>query len=312
VLGFLNTRALAGGSLTVDAALSERAVETYVARPLKLSVEDAAHGIRQVANVNMARAIRAVTIERGKDPRDLALMAFGGGGPLHAVDVARLLGIRRVLISPISGVFSAAGMLAAEAVHEFIRPMLAPLAAIKESSVHDALKSMAAEGRAALAGEGYGDDAVQLRTAADVRYLGQSSQLTVPLPAGPYGNKALHVAFERLYRDTFGYVAEGEPVELVNLRLSAIGTAVSRLDFGGVRLDARALAGETGERLVSFSRGEPRVKTRLTSRAALERGPIAGPAIVESYDTTIVVPPGCTARGDGGGCIAIDMAAADA
>lgn len=104
-LGFLNPRALAGGSLTVDASLSHRAVEMHIARPLKLSVEDAAHGIRQVANVNMARAIRAVTVERGKDPRDLALMAFGGGGPLHAVDVARLLGIKRVLISPVSGVF---------------------------------------------------------------------------------------------------------------------------------------------------------------------------------------------------------------
>jgi N-methylhydantoinase A len=171
---------------------------------------------------------------------------------------------------------------------------------------------MAAEGRAALAGEGYGDDAVQLRTAADVRYLGQSSQLTVPLPAAPYQAEALHVAFERLYRDTFGYVAEGEPVELVNLRLSAIGTAVTRLDFGRVRLDARALAGDTGERLVSFNRGEPRVATRLISRGALEHSPIAGPAIVESYDTTIVVPPGCTARSDGGGCIAIDMEATDA
>jgi N-methylhydantoinase A len=134
----------------------------------------------------------------------------------------------------------------------------------------------------------------------------------VPLPAASYHAKALHVAFERLYRDTFGYVAEGEPVELVNLRLSAVGTAVTRLDFGSVRLDARALAGETGERLVSFNRGEPRVATRLISRAALERGPIAGPAIVESYDTTIVVPPGCTARGDGGGCIAIEMGATDA
>ena len=240
------------------------------------AVEDAAHGIRQVANVNMARAIRAVTVERGKDPRDLALMAFGGGGPLHAVDVARLLGIRRVLISPVSGVFSAAGMLAAEAVHEFIRPLLAPLAAVKQATVQDAQKSMAAEGRAALAVEGYGEGAVQLRYAADLRYLGQSSQLTVPMPQGPqgaYDATALHAAFERLYRETFGYTAEGEPVELVNLRLSAIGTAASRLDFGGLRLDARALAGESGERLVSFGRGEPRVKARLLPRAAVGAGP---------------------------------------
>ena len=312
VLGFLNPRTLAGGSLAVDAGLSQRAVETHIARPLRLSVEDAAHGIRQIANVNMARAIRAVTVERGKDPRDLALMAFGGGGPLHAVDVARLLGIKRVLISPVSGVFSAAGMLAAEAVHEFIRPLLAPLAAVKEAMVLEALQSMSADGHAALAGEGYGAGAVQFRTAADVRYLGQSSQLTVPMPAGPYNAAALHAAFERLYRETFGYIAEGEPVELVNLRLSAIGTAATRLDFAGLRLDARALAGESGDRLVSFARDEPRIKARLLPRAAVEAGPVVGPAIIESYDTTIVVPPGCEARSAGAGCIAIEMGEIDA
>ena len=312
VLGFLNPRSLAGGSLPVDAVLSLRAVEAHVARPLKLSVEDAAHGIRQVANVNMARAIRAVTVERGKDPRDLALMAFGGGGPLHAVDVARLLGIRRVLISPVSGVFSAAGMLAAEAVHEFIHPLLAPLVTVRESTVRDAQEGMALDGRAALAGEGYGESAVQLRYAADVRYIGQSSQLTVHMAPGPYDAAALHTAFERLYRETFGYVAEDEPVELVNLRLSAIGTAASRLNFGGLRLEARALAGESGERLVSFARGQPPVTARLLPRAVVEQGAVAGPAIIESYDTTIVVPPGCTARAAGAGCIAIEMEETDA
>lgn len=312
VLGFLNPRALAGGSLPVDATLSRRAVEAHVAHPLNLPLEDAAHGIRQVANANMARAIRAVTVERGKDPRDMALMAFGGGGPLHAVDVARLLGIRRVLISPVSGVFSAAGMLAAEAVHEFIRPLLAPLAAVEASTVREALESMAVDGRAALAIEGYNAAAVQLRYAADMRYLGQSSQLTVPMPLGPFDAAALHAAFERLYRDTFGYAADGEPVELVNLRLSAVGTASSRLDFGRLHLDVRALAGETGERMVSFARGEPRIEVRLLPRAAVERDSVAGPAIIESYDTTIVVPPGCTARAVGAGCIAIEMEETDA
>jgi N-methylhydantoinase A len=312
VLGFLNPHSLVGGSLPVDAGLSQRAVDTHVARPLKLTLEVAAHGIRQVANVNMARAIRAVTVERGKDPRDLALIAFGGGGPLHAVDVARLLGIRRVLISPVSGVFSAAGMLAAEAVHEFIRPLLAPLLTLPESTVREAQEAMASEGRSALAGEGYDESSVQLRYAADVRYTGQSSQLTVQMPPGPFVGVALHMAFERLYRETFGYVAEGEPVELVNLRLSAVGTAASRLNFGKLQLHARALAGETGVRLVSFERGQPHVEARLLSRAAVEQGPVEGPAIIVSYDTTIVVPPGCTARAAGAGCIAIDMGETDA
>jgi len=311
VLGFLNPHALAGGSLPVEQPLSLRAVEQHIAGPLKLTVEDAAHGIRQVANVNMARAIRAVTVERGKDPRDLALMAFGGGGPLHAVDVARLLGIRRVLISPVSGVFSAAGMLAAEAVHEFVRPLLIPLAAVAPDNVREAMTAMAVEGRAALAGEGYDKAAVQLRYAADIRYLGQSSQLTVPMPSGCYDAAALLAGFEKLYFETFGYIAEGEPVELVNLRLSAIGKAASRLHFDRLVLDPRALAGESGERMVSFSRGAPRIAARLVARAALESELIPGPAVIESYDTTIVVPPCCTARATGAGCIAIEMEDSD-
>ncbi|MBS7789474.1 hydantoinase/oxoprolinase family protein [Roseococcus sp. SDR] len=310
VLGYLNPTALAGGSLRVDAALSREAIARRIAGPLKLSVEEAAHGIRQIANVNMARAIRAVTVERGKDPRDLALMAFGGGGPLHAVNVARLLGIRRVLISPVAGVFSAAGMLAAEAVHEFVHPLLMPLAQVTPALLQAARASMAQAGHAALAHEGYAKETVELRYAADLRYAGQSSQLTVPV--GDFAVAALHAGFERLYGETFGYTAAGEGVELVNLRLSAIGRAEGRIDFPSLALDARALAGAVGERLVSFARGEAPVPTRLLPRAALADGPVHGPAILESYDTTIIVPPGCTARAAGSGTVVIEMEAADA
>ncbi len=307
VLGFLNPQSLAGGSLRVDAELSRRAVDAHVARPLGLSLEDAAHGIRQVANVNMARAIRAVTVERGKDPRDLALMAFGGGGPLHAVDVARMLDIRRVIISPVSGVFSAAGMLAAEAAHEFVRPLLLPLVQVPEATIRATREAMAVDGHAALAGEGYAASTIRLRFAADLRYAGQSSPLTVPLPDAPFDAAQLHAQFERLYRDTFGYAATGEAVEFVNLRLSAIGTAASRIDFTNVVLDARAMAGASGERMVSFARGEAPIAARLLSRASVDQGPVAGPAIIESYDTTIVVPPGCVARSIGAGCLAIEL-----
>ena len=310
VLGYLNPAALAGGSLRVDAALSRTAIATRIAGPLKLTVEEAAHGIRQIANVNMARAIRAVTVERGKDPRDLALMAFGGGGPLHAVDGARLLGIRRVLISPVAGVFSAAGMLAAEAVHEFVHPLLMPLAQVTAAQLEAARQGLAQGGHAALAHEGYGAETVELRFAADLRYAGQSSQLTVPLT--DFAVHALHAGFERLYGETFGYISAGEAVELVNLRLSAIGRADGRIDFPSLSLDARALAGAVGERLVSFGRGDAPVPTRLLPRAALANGPVQGPAILERYDTTIIVPPGCTARAAGSGTAVIDMEAAHA
>ena len=312
-LGLLNPQALAGGSLPVDPALSLAAIQVEVADPLGIDAIAAAHGIRQVANVNMARAIRAVTVERGKDPRDMALMAFGGGGPLHAVDVARLLGIRRVLISPVAGVFSAAGMLSAEAEHSFVRAILAPLATVPDAALDAARTALAADGREALAAEGYGGAAATLRFSADLRYAGQSSELTVPiladLDAGgldPAGRAALAETFHRLYAETFGYRAD-EPVELVNLRLTAVGTAEGRLDFDRIDLDPSALAGNSGSRMVSFERGCPPVATRLAPRSAVADGPIAGPAIIESYDTTIVVPPGCTARAAAAGCIAIDL-----
>jgi len=187
-----------------------------------------------------------------------------------------------------------------------------PLAQVSATTVRAALDAMAADGHAALAQEGYAASTIQLRFAADLRYLGQSSQLTVPMPNDSFDTAALHASFERLYRETFGYVAEGEAIELVNFRLSAIGTAPNRIDFARLTLDARAMAGASGERMVSFARGEAPIPARLLSRAAVEQGPVTGPAIIESYDTTIVVPPGCVARSIRASCLAIDMGDDDA
>ena len=117
VLGFINPGSLAGGRLRIDKALSEKAITDHLAHPLGLDLADAAHGIRAVANANMARAVRAVTVERGRDPRDLTLMAFGGNGGVHAPDLARQLSIPRVVIPPLSGVFCSVGMLASDVEH---------------------------------------------------------------------------------------------------------------------------------------------------------------------------------------------------
>jgi N-methylhydantoinase A len=163
------------------------------------------------------------------------------------------------------------------------------------------------EGRAALASEGYEEGAVEFRFAADIRYLGQSSQLMIQMPSKSYGATDLRADFERTYRETFGYIAEAEPLELVNLRVSAIGKAASRLEFATLNLGSRALAAEKAERLVSFSRDAPRIPARVLPRAVAQATAVVGPAIIESYDTTIVVPPGCTASPAGAGSIAIEM-----
>jgi N-methylhydantoinase A len=184
---------------------------------------------------------------------------------------------------------------------------LIPFVDVTETSVQNLLGDMVDEGRAALAGEGYDEDAVEFRFAADIRYLGQSSQLMIQMPSKSYGAADLRAAFERTYRETFGYIADGEPLELVNLRLSAIGKTASRLEFATLNLDSRALAAEKGERLVSFGRGALRTPARVLPRAVAQATVVVGPAIIESYDTTIVVPPGCTARPAGAGCLAIEM-----
>lgn len=310
VLGYLNPQALAGGSLKVDPRLSLQAVAEHIAAPLGLDPVQAAHGIRRVANVNMARAMRAVTIERGRDPRDMTMIAFGGGGPLHAVDVARLLGIKRVIAPVMAGVFCSAGMLSADAEHCFVKAVLRPLDACDGQAVQAAIDALRVQGHEVLATEGYGSQAVDVQVSADLRYLGQSSELTVPLTGDftdPAAREQLARDFNALYERTFGYGAD-EPLELVNVRIFAYGRSALRLDFARSGVDGSALAGVTGERLVSFDPQAEPCLTRLMPRSAMTPEPVAGPLIIESYDTTIVVPPDAQAWADAIGNIIIELA----
>ncbi|HYG41595.1 MAG TPA: hydantoinase/oxoprolinase family protein [Bordetella sp.] len=308
VLGYLNPRALAGGSLKVRPQLSEAAVLKHVGEPLGLDATRAAHGMRRVANVNMARAIRAVTIERGRDPRDMTMIAFGGGGPLHAVDVARLLGVRRVIAPIMAGVFCSAGMLSADAEHNFVKAILRPLEQC-DATVQAAVEQLRAQGLDVLQSEGYPADSVDITAMADLRYLGQSSELTVPV-TGAFGEagtlEALGRDFNALYERTFGYSSD-ETLELVNVRVFAYGRSTQRLNFRTSGVDSSALHGETGERLVSFDpEGQPCL-TKLLPRSAMTTQAVDGPLIIESYDTTIVVPPNTRAWADPIGNIVIEL-----
>ncbi len=312
-LGFLNPCALAGGSLKVDPEKSKRAIDAYIGEQLGLDTLAAAHGIRHVANVSMARALRAVTVERGRDPRDMTMIAFGGGGPLHAVDVAKLLGIRRVIAPVMAGVFCSAGMLGADAEHNFVKAILRPLAQCDATAIGAAIEELRVQGLAVLAQEGYPTEAVDVTVGLDLRYLGQSSELTIPLrTAADRAVDARALAqvvedFASQYQQTFGY-SNDEPLELVNVRLSAYGRSDQRLKFQDIRVDASALQGVSGTRQVSFERDQPPCDTQLVPRSAIGDVPRHGPLIIESYDTTIVVPPGATAHADKIGNIIIDIA----
>ena len=311
VLGYLNPGGLAGGSLEIDPGLSEKAVMDHIGTPLGLDLVQAAAGIRKIANVAMARAIRSVTVERGRDPRDMALMAFGGSGPAHAVDVAGLLGIGKVIVPAMSGVFCSVGMLASDVEHNFVRNLLRPLSRLDAQAFGDAAAQLREDGVDRLSTDGFPDDRIRLSFGADIRYLGQSSELTVPMDPDDIlerGFGALEDAFHAAYQETYGYTND-EAVELVNIRLAARGIRDNRLGFQGIESQVVALDIADGERSAWFAAAGNFVPTPTRARTVIADGFVTGPAILEAYDTTIVLPPDATASSDGCGSIVIDVPA---
>ena len=299
VLGFLPAR-LAGGTLALDVPAARAAIEAALARPLGLSVEAAALGVRAVANANMVRAIRAVTVERGLDPRELALLAFGGSGPVHACDLARTLGIGRVLFPPAPGVFTAMGMLAGAVEHHEVRPLRGRLERLDPCEVAAHGAAMRAAATAALSAQGYPAEAIAFAEAIDLRLEGQDAALSVPFAA--FDAEALRPAFLAAYREAYGYTPT-DAVEAAALRLRAEARTGAPLDFRALRPVQAAAAISEPRRLVRFDRGEA-VPTPVLPREALT-APAAGPLIVEAPDTTIVIPPGArVAPAAAGGLVA--------
>jgi N-methylhydantoinase A len=306
VLGILNPRALAGGRLAIDRGLAERAVREHVAAPLGLTLEEAAHGIRAVANAAMARAIRAVTVERGRDPRDLTLMAFGGNGGIHAVDVARQLGVRTIVIPPLAGVFSAVGMLAADVEHTALVTVMRLLDELTPEALAAVVARLEAEIAERLAADGYGADRTELVWRAELRHEGQATELPVPFSAE--GDIAAQVgrSFVEEYVKTYGYRDE-TPLELVKIAVTGRGLRESRLDFKAMRIEPRKSAAGADHRPVSFSRGVPPVETAVVARAAIGAARQPGPLIVEEFDATVVVPPDAAIRRDEMGNLVLDV-----
>jgi N-methylhydantoinase A len=313
VLGFLHDGSLAGGALTIDRGLAEAAVESAVARPANLSLLDAAHGIHMIANSNMVRAIKTVSVERGRDPADFAMMAFGGAGPIHAAGVAEALRVRRILVPPAPGLFSAFGLLRAEVEHHTTRTVLTATTEAGFDALQTIIDEMADSLKRRIRAEGLAEENIELSALADMRYLGQSSELMVPLSGLRIGDAVLRAAedaFEAEYERLFGHRADSQAFELVNIHVIA---SIDR----GVEHSAR-WDGDAGEsmpagrhRPVYFGPEAGLRETAILSRQALSRDPRDGPIIVEEYDSTIVVPPGWRASRDGQDNIVIDFADPD-
>ncbi|MFB6248336.1 MAG: hydantoinase/oxoprolinase family protein [Salinibacter sp.] len=299
VLGRLAPEHVLGGADTLDMAPdAARDAVADLGRAAGLSPEAAALGVLRVANATMERALRRVSVERGHDPRDYTLVPFGGAGPLHAAALAEALGMRRILVPPAPGVLSALGLLMADVVYDTARAVLTRADALREdpSPLAAARKAAARDVRAVLSG--HGDPALSLEL--DVRYVGQSYELSVPLdaPITAEGVADAVAAFHDRHRARYGHADPDEPVEIVALRVrgrvAEPPPELPREPTTDAPLDDALL----GTRPVWFEADGP-TETTAYARTALHHGhALDGPAVLHQYDTTIVVPPGWHARVD--------------
>jgi N-methylhydantoinase A len=306
VLGYCNPKQLAGGAVRLRADLARSALGERVGRPLGMDLLGAAYGAYTVANVNMIRAIKAISTYRGRDPRDFVLLAFGGSGPIHAAEIARSLRMRRVMVPPRPGVFSALGLLEAQPEYRFVQTFFGRLREIGAGALEDTFQRLRSEAREALAAEGYDERDVGYHRFVDLRYAGQAYELTIPAPAGLSSADlvALADAFGDEHDRTYGHRAEKEPVELVNLRILAqIRTEVA----ASVRPGREEADTVRGTRPVHFGPDNGMRTTPLIARSDLTGTVRRGPAIIEEYDSTVVVPPGCGTWLHDSGSIVIEV-----
>jgi len=295
-LGRLGT-SLAGGQIELDKAASEAAVRTSVAEPLGMDPVAAAKAIVSVANANMADAVRLISISRGYDPRDFALVAFGGAGALHGVALAKELSIPTVIVPPNPGVTSALGCLLVDVRHDLSQTYLALAADADPADIEARFGAMEAEAKGRLVKEGVADEDMVLQRSIDMMYQGQWRSLQVPV-ASPFASvpdavAAFHADHDREY----AFRRDDTPVELFRLNLAAIGTVPKAELMRHAAKGAGAVAEST--RMVDFDEVEGAVETPIYSHDGLPAGvTIEGPAIVEQLDSTTVIPPGVRAEVD--------------
>ena len=293
-LGYLNPARLLGGDLPLNAAKARAVLEERVAKPLGRDLRDTAYGIFEVACGTMVRAVKAVSTYRGRDPRDFALFAFGGNGPVVGAAIADLLEMREVVIPPDPGVFSAVGLLLSDIEQERSRAFLRGLAATDAGALEALYAEIERDIRADFAADGYRAEGVALARFADLRYAGQAHELLVPYTAD---RAAMAEAFGAEHARTYGHRAEAEAVECVALRVKGRVAKAKKDASTPSRRPANGAAPDS--RPAYFGPRHGQVQVPVLSRAALAAaGTRAGPLIVEEYDSTVVVPPGWSARVD--------------
>ncbi|MFH0914019.1 MAG: hydantoinase/oxoprolinase family protein [Chloroflexota bacterium] len=300
VLGYLNPEYLVGGALRLKSQKSYQAIEEKIARPLKMDVTSAAYGAFTIANSSMIRAIRAVSTERGRDPRDFTIMAYGGAGPIHAATIARELGIKRVIVPPNPGLFSAFGLLFAEIEHHKTETILRRLDESVVEAANEGWKRLEADARAEIEAGGYGDVKVVIERYIDARYIGQAYELIIPVPWSPLKKEQVRELVSRFHAEhlaTYAHQRADEAVDVVNLRLVARIPPVSEVhpDFISPRKASKEFTAPPTSpgRKAYFGRELGWREASVLRMTDVTEKINHGPAIIELYDATVVIPPGC-------------------
>ena len=303
VLGYLDASNFLGGKASLDPAAAERSLAENVATPLNLSNVESAYGVYKVVCTTIAEGIRLMSVQRGVDPREFTIMGFGGASGLHAAEVARQLQVAKVYIPASAPVLSAYGMLNTDIKYDFFRSYPVSLDRLDLNELRSIPDELAAQGRDKLSAQGVADEAVEILYSADMRYLDQIYEVTVPLPDPTLPDSEfiaeLTANFHRRYEELYSYNQQDQEVRLVTLRVAAVGKLprIAQLDRTG---DGNA-ASPVGSRRVYL--GEWREAPTYTADSLPAGAEIAGPAILESDFTTILVWPGDYATVDSMGGI---------
>jgi N-methylhydantoinase A len=307
VIGYMNPTVIAGSAMRIDRAAAWEAIKSHIADPLGLDPYEAAYGIIQIANAAMMRALRAVSTERGRDPRDFTLVSFGGAGPIHAAALAEDMEISKVLVPVFPGLFSALGLLLADYRHDYIHSIVTPLAAIDPDTILEHYKELQQVARDTMHREGV-SQGVRFEHYVDLKYSYQLQELSVPFPISTdSGNlqEKLAARFREAHEQAFGYNTD-DPIELVSLRLRALAT-IGEMKFSD-------LAAKIAPSPDAITRSDPRaayfgprhglLQTAVFCRADIT-GVQSGPLIIEEPDTTVVVPPGWAVSRDAYGSLVL-------
>jgi N-methylhydantoinase A len=292
LLGYLDQQSLLGGDLPIDHAAATAAVHTRLARPLGVDTRTAAAAVIDIVNHAMAEALKIVSVQRGYDPRDFVLAAFGGAGPLHAAALASELGIVEVICPPIPGAFSALGLVATDLKRDYVQTLFITAETADPAALEAAFLALENKGFAMLDHAGIAPEHRRFERGVDARYERQSYELTIPVPPHPIDQTSLQKiaeAFHARHLQTYGHDNRTEPVKIVNIRVAAIGM-IPPLIIRDIPADVGTEAIKSRRQLWFRETGE--VDAPIYDRRWMPLGlKVTGPAVIESLESTILVPP---------------------